>query len=89
MPYLVKKTGFWVDILGSIAPYRAEPCLSQQVLPSECPIGFPGLCGPYLEPILGPHSPDLAQKTGSRLIFWVPWPTTLRNPAHRSRLRRV
>ena len=69
MPYLVKKTGFWVDILGSVAHYRAELCSSQQVPQSECLIEFPGLCWPYLEPILGPHNPDLAQKTGF-CHFW-------------------
>ena len=27
-PYLVKKTGFGVNILGSVAHYSVEPCLS-------------------------------------------------------------
>ena len=76
-----------VDILGSVAHYRADPCLSQQVPQSECPIGFPGLCGPFLEPILGPHSPDLAQKTRSMSISGVPCLPTVQNPAYCSRFR--
>ena len=89
MPYLVEKTGFWVDILGSVAHYRAEPCLSQQVPQSEKLIGHPGPCGPYSEPFLGPQSPDLAQKTGFCVSSLIPRPTTVQNPAYCSRFRRL
>ena len=87
MPYLVEKTGFWVDILGSVAHYRADPCLSQQVPQSERLIGHPEPCGPCSEPILGPQSLDLAQKTGSRSISGVPCLPTVWNLAYRSRFR--
>ena len=56
-----------VDIWGSVTDYSVDPCLSQRVPHSECPIGLPGPCGPCANLILGPRRPYFVKKTG----FWV------------------